>query len=309
MVGATATQIADSIPVLALATGAGAGFRLWMRQWDERHRCAAWHSTLWCNLVGCAGMGVVLAASADDGGGGGGTTGAVVLLGGAAAGGFTTFSGACLDTVRLVKARVDGGASATAKFAAGSLLPATLLLGVAATLAWARMGVGAVSISSLLALGGCLFLAMRLGRREDRPVPGVEGLAQRASVPPVLLAVVGGAIGGAVRFSLAPLSEVLGIAAGAAGVLVTANLAGAALVGVIGALVRRPAGDAFWRAGVCGGLTTVSAFAALVAHDLQRGAAEEAVMFTALHLLAGPVLCAMTLAVATRWRGATTLRQ
>lgn len=304
MVGATATHIADSIPVLALATGAGAGFRFWMRQWDERHGCAAWHSTLWCNLVGCAGMGVVLAASAGEGA----VAGAAVLLGGAAAGGFTTFSGACLDTVRLVKARVDDRASAATKFAAASLLPATLLLGLGATLAWSRMGWSVLGVAALLALAVGLFASMRLVRRDPAQESSGEGGARRARVRAVLLAVVGGAIGGAVRFSLAPLSESLGIDSGAAGVLLTANLVGAALVGVIGALVHRPAGDAFWRAGVCGGLTTVSAFAALAAHDVQRGAPEEAVMFTAMHMLLGPILCAVMLAVATRWRGATTLR-
>ncbi len=212
-----------------------------------------------------------------------------------ALGGFTTYSGTCLDTVTLARERRP----ITSIF----VLVTTLVGGTFLALWHARES--AWLLFPVLAL-----LWMALGfRAREAPDGRVEPVGPsspplrsplRSPLRHVVLAAIGGVLGGAIRVAAEPFLAALGVAHAERWSMLGANLAGAALIGVV---VARAAGDragAFWRTGFCGGLTTVSALAAASAGSAIAGDRPVAFFLLIVTLVVGPSLTLATEVAARR---------
>ncbi|MDA0803469.1 MAG: CrcB family protein [Planctomycetota bacterium] len=291
-----AIDASDIVP-LAVSTAAGVALRVAMHALDDRCGRPRWKSTLWCNVTGCVLAGAVLGQTAGT------PLGnltedhrriCVWLM--AILGGFTTYSGLCLDTIHLARAR-RAAASVT-------VLVFTVVGGVFLAVWFSRLPVTvAIIVPPMLWLVLGVPWRPRASREmASRPAPEdavaslrpIQPQPLRATAGMALIAATGGLFGGAVRLAADPLLAGVGVAHAERWSMLGANLVGAALIGVVAARCSGAHAGAFWRTGFCGGLTTVSALATLSASATLDGERSAAMTLLIVSLVVGPTL---TLAV------------
>lgn len=287
-------------PLLGAAAlvGAGAAIRAGAHLAGGAAHIPHWKTTLWCNIVGSAGVGWAAAAH--------GESSSLVF---ALAGGFTTFSGACLDAAGGTgAAHPAAGASRCGAIARGAALLAATVGGGA--LACGAAGSGAPGwwlVAGTIALIGALWAVPgakavpREGQSRDLDAPRAHPSRRLAA------ALFGGALGGLARLAIEPGAAAAGWAVEPAAAIMIANLTGAAAVGVVAARVRSDVADAFWRTGFCGGLTTVSALSLILIQEWSAGGSARPVLLASLHVCAGPLLTMAAIRAMPR-RGARSSR-
>lgn len=202
-------------------------------------------------------------------------------------GGFTTYSGACLDTVTLAQRRHP--------IASIAVVVCTIVGGTFLALWHARESAWLV-----LPVLGVLWVVIGFtSRHAPRATVGRTG-APRSPLRLLLPAVLGGVLGGAIRLGADPVLAMIGVAHADRWSMLGANLAGAALIGVVAARVEGARAGAFWRTGFCGGLTTVSALAAAGAGATIAGDRQVASFLLIVSLVVGPSLSLAAEAAAKR---------